>query len=115
VPGKKKRWRFVPDTGVAALLLFTPPGSSFELDWEPGAPETWQARTDLGSRFVQQRRLRSFQLSRTTLYDLPVMLMTAAPADAERSEEGLLPTSLFERIYFNHRKSYLILNPKNVG
>ncbi len=115
VPGKKKHWRFVPDTGVAGLLLFTPSGSGFEFDWEPGAPETGQARTDLGSRLVQQRRLRSFPLSRTTLYDLPVMLMKTAPGGAERSEDGLLPTSLFERIYFNHRKSYLILNPKNVG
>ena len=45
-------------------------------------------------------------------YDLPVALMESKTAREGRIEDGLLPTSLFQSVYFNHRKKFVTLNPK---
>lgn len=108
IPVNQQRRHFAPDSGLATLLLFA--RRELPLDWAPGAAEARQARTDVGSRAVQQRRVRSLQLGPVTLTDLPVVVLAAEQA---RTEDGLLPTCLFERVYFNHRRGYLILNPKH--
>lgn len=105
----KQRWRFVPDSGVATLLLFA--RGELALDWAPNPAEALLALTDSGNRAVQQRRARSLQLGPEKFTDLPVVVLTAEQAGEGRIENGLLPTSLFQRIYFNHRRGYLILNP----
>jgi predicted aspartyl protease len=110
VPVIQKSWRFVPDSGVATLLLFA--REELALDWAPDAMEARLARTDVGSQQVQQRRVRSLQLGPVKFTDLPVILLAANQAGEGRSENGLLPTSLYQRVYFNHRRGYLILNPQ---
>lgn len=107
VPVNKERWRFVLDSGLPTLILFA--RSELALEWAAGAAEARQVRTDFGSRDVRQRRVRELQIGPVKFTDLPVVVLEAEQA---RSEDGLLPTSLFERVYFNYRKGYLILNPQ---
>lgn len=106
----KKQGRLVLDSATATLLLFNAERGGLELDWAPTAPQWVQARSDLGSRLVQQRRLRSFSVGGVSFYDLPATL--CEPKDAGRVEDGLLPTSLFHKIYFNHRQGFVIFNPQ---
>jgi hypothetical protein len=70
------------------------------------------ARSDLGSRIVWQRRLRGFRVGGVNFYDLPAAVMESETAQSDRIEDGLLPTCLFQSVYFNHRKKFVILNPK---
>jgi predicted aspartyl protease len=110
---KRQFWRFVPDTGSGTLILFA--RGERALDWAPDMGATGLARTDVGSRAVQQRLVRRLQFGPVTFTDLPVAVLAAEPSDSGLSEDGLLPMSLFERVYFNHRRGYLILNPGPVG
>lgn len=96
--------RYVLDSGIRLPLLFQPL-AAFEV--LPALPAHGQVRTDAGRRAIQQRRLRSLQLGRTRWTEVPVGFI---PGE-QRREDGLLPTSLCERIYFNHQQHYVILNP----
>ena len=107
VPVNKERWRFVLDSGLATMILFA--RNELALEWAAGVAEARQVRTDSGSRAVRQRRVRDLQLGPVKFTDLPVVVLAAEQA---RSEDGLLPTRLFERVYFNYRKGYLVLNPR---
>ncbi len=107
--GVNKIRRLVLDSGIASLLLFAADGRDLKLDWAPGEPRLLQARSDLGSRIVRQRRLRGFSVGGVGFYDLPVAVMELKAAGEGRVEDGLLPTSLFEQVYFNHRKNFVIL------
>lgn len=106
---RQQHWRLAPDSGLATLILFARDKPA--LDWAPETAEVLFARTDHGSREVQQRRVRSLQIGSVKFSDLPLIAMAAEQAGVGRIEDGLLPTSLFQRVYFNHRRGYLILNP----
>jgi predicted aspartyl protease len=109
-PDRQRAWRFVPDSGIAGLVLFIREGQRAALELAAGAPG--QVQTDAGRRAVQPRRLRRLQLGETRFDEVLVVLLSAEPADAARFEDGLFPTSLCQRIYFNRRQGYLILNPR---
>ena len=100
--------RFVLDSGIPALFLF---GRSSGFDWVLGESQSQVARTDLGNRTVQQRRLRRLSIGGERFSDLPVILMETKPEPEARIEDGLFPTSLFRKIYFNHRNRFVIFNP----
>ena len=106
----KNRGRLVLDSGTATLLLLDADRHGLKLEWAPGAPELSAVRSDLGSRFVEQRRLRSFSIGGVSFYDLPALLCETK--DKGRVESGLLPTNLFHKIYFNHQQSFVIFNPR---
>jgi len=42
---------------------------------------------------------------------VPVALVRDPAARAARVEDGLLPTTLFRAVYFNHAGGYVIFNP----
>ncbi len=107
---RKKSWRLALDSGISNLLLFATDWRDLKLDWAPNEPQRLQARTDLGSQVVWQKRLRSLSLGGANFYDLPVAVMEPKVAGEGRAEDGLLPTSLFQQVYFNHRKNFVILN-----
>jgi hypothetical protein len=107
---KSRSWRLALDSGISNLLLFAAGGRDLKLDWAQGEPQRLTARTDLGSQFVWQKRLRSFNVGGANFYDLPVAVMELNVAGEGRIEDGLLPTSLFQQVYFNHRKNFVILN-----
>jgi predicted aspartyl protease len=107
---KSRRWRLALDSGIPNLLLFGADGRDLKLDWTQGQPQRLLARTDQGSQTVWQKRLRSFNVGGANFYDLPVAVMELNVAGEGRVEDGLLPTSLFQQVYFNHRKNFVILN-----
>jgi hypothetical protein len=62
---------------------------------------------------VRQRRLRNFSIGDVAFHDLPVTLCGAKDGCEGRLEDGLAPTNLFQSVYFNHRKNFVIPNPKS--
>ncbi len=64
-----------------------------------------------GSRSAEPGRISIFRIGSKTLGNLSVLL-TPARENEHRWENGLLPTSLFQAIYFNHESGYVILNPR---
>lgn len=105
----KNHGRLVLDSATATLLLFDVDRRGLKLDWAPTARSGRQARSDLGSRLVWQRQLRSLSIGGTSFYDLPAALCETE--DNDRIEDGLLPTRLFRKIYFNCRQGFVIFNP----
>jgi len=99
--------RLVLDSGIPMLFLF---GRNFGLDWASGESKSLVARSDLGSRAVEQRRLRSFTIGSERFGNLPVALSGTKTASEARIEDGLLPTNLFHNVYFNHLKGFVIFN-----
>ncbi|MGH9852196.1 MAG: retroviral-like aspartic protease family protein [Blastocatellia bacterium] len=108
----KERLRLMLDSGTPTLILFNAGGRRLGLNWEQGEPLPLRANSDLGSRIVWQKRLRGFSVGGVNFYDLPVAVMDSKTAREGRIEDGLLPTSLFQSVYFNHRKKFVMLNPK---
>jgi predicted aspartyl protease len=107
----KERLRLALDSGTSMLILFDAGERRSRLNWDRGEPHSMLARSDLGSRIVRQKRLRGFTVGGADFYDLPVALMESRATRENRIEDGLLPTSLFQSVYFNHRKMFVILNP----
>lgn len=107
LPVKQQLWRLVLDSGLGTLLLFAP--REMGLDWASSTDAMQILSTDFGRRAVPQRRVRSLQLGPVKFADLPVAIVAA---QAGRVEDGLLPTSLFQRVYFNQRRGYVTLNPQ---
>ncbi|MBM3810640.1 MAG: hypothetical protein FJW20_03280 [Acidimicrobiia bacterium] len=74
-------------------------------------------------RFLLDTGAQSFGSARAPLIHLTLELGGIRLAGLEaavlprqnRAEDGLLPASLFARIYVNHREGYLILNPSVAG
>jgi predicted aspartyl protease len=106
----KRGGRLVLDSGVAKLILFGPALGDLALDRDQTNEYLLYAKTDTGSNRVQQGRLRNFRIGNYSLHDLEVVLLTAEDGGEGRIEDGLLPTRLFQKIYFNHRKNFVILN-----
>jgi predicted aspartyl protease len=109
--GGKERLRLVLDSGTPTLILFDAGGRRSELNWERGEPQSLLARSDLGSRVVWQKRLREFSVGGADFYGLPVAVIESRTARESRIEDGLLPTGLFQSVYFNYRKKFVMLNP----
>lgn len=68
--------------------------------------------TEAGGVRARLARLPGLRVGGSRLRDVPVALLPdPAPGD-RRAEDGLLPTSLFRAVYFNHAEGYVIFNPK---
>jgi predicted aspartyl protease len=99
------------DSAIADLLLFEPTARQVELDLSQNSLRSMQLKSDLGSREVRQGRLRTFRVGEILFQHLPVTLFPLKPAALGRLENGLLPMSLFQSIYLNHQRGYVIFNP----
>jgi predicted aspartyl protease len=108
----RERLRLALDSGAPAMILFNVDARMLGLYQEPGDPLTFRLNSNLGSQVVWQRRLRNFSVGGVEFNDLRVALCEAEYGCPGRVEDGLLPTSLFQNIYFNHRKKFVMLNPK---
>jgi predicted aspartyl protease len=101
--------RFVLDSGISSLVLFETPNLRTALDLQAAANGWASASTDMGSQTVRTSRLKVLTIGGKIFHDLPVMLVQ----DSEgRSENGLLPTSIFQSVYFNNREGFVILTTK---
>lgn len=104
----ERQFRLLLDSAAPGLILFTPVAPP---DLVLNAQQMVTLGTDHGSTTAQQSRLRRLRLGSTVFADLPVT-MTSLQSGAERIEDGLLPTVLFDSIYINHRQHFVILNPR---
>jgi predicted aspartyl protease len=108
----KEPLRLMLDSGTSTLILFNASERRLRLNFAQDEPRALQASSDLGGQTAWQKRLRCFSVGGVDFYDLPVALLESKTAREGRIEDGLLPTSLFQSVYFNHRKKFVTLNPK---
>jgi predicted aspartyl protease len=108
----QRNWRFVLDSGCAGLLFFADDWRALKLDWERCDLQRGQARSEVGSQALWQGRLRRFSVGDVEFSGLPVRVMGVGNLRTARIEDGLLPTSLFQQVYVNQRRRFVILNPK---
>jgi len=105
--------RLVLDAAATSLVIFGDVrGSLGPADSKGGAG---RVLTEAGSLEAGLARLRSLRVGGTRLRDVPVALISDAAGRGERAEDGLLPTSLFRAVYFNHDGGYVIFNPEQRG
>ncbi len=104
--------RLILDSGTPILILFNADARRLRFKFEQGELRSLIASSDPGIRIAQEKRLRVFNIGGVNFYDLPVALIESKTSRDGRIEDGLLPTSLFQRVYFNHRKKFVTLNPR---
>jgi len=105
--------RLVLDGAATSLVIFEDPRGGLALTLPSGG--AGMMLTEAGSLEVGLARLRSLRVGGTCLRDVPVALVRDPAGRAARAEDGLLPTSLFRAVYFNHGGGYVIFNPKQGG
>jgi predicted aspartyl protease len=109
-PPVARTWRLVLDAAADGLVIFDDPPGALALALR--AQGASLLLTEAGSGETRSARLRSLQVGGSRLEDVPVALLHGVAGRAARGEDGLLPTSLFRAIYFNHTGGYVIFNPK---
>lgn len=112
-PPAARAWRLVLDAAASGLVIFDDPPGALALSLR--AESASLLLTEAGSGETRSARLRSLRVGGSRLEDVPVALLRGAAGGAARGEDGLLPTSLFRAIYFNHTGGYVIFNPKRGG
>jgi predicted aspartyl protease len=110
----KPGWRLLLDSAIEDLLLFDATTRQAELDLKQNSLRHMQLTSDSGSRKVWQARVRTFHVGAIYFQDLPVTLLVQKASAEGRIEDGILPMSLFQAIYVNHKHGYVILNPKSL-
>lgn len=100
--------RLVLDAAAPSLVIFKDVRKSLSPDSKGGSGVML---TEAGSLEAGFARLRSLRVGGTRLRDVPVALISDAAGREARAEDGLLPTSLFRAVYFNHARRYVIFNP----
>lgn len=112
-PDAPGRLHLMLDSGAPFAILFRvpAPGSDIRVELDHRSASFVNG---LGRRSTEVARISALRLGGTTLRNLAAHL--ARPrADERRWEDGLLPTSLFSSIYFNHSLNYVLLNCRLSG
>lgn len=103
--------RLVLDAAATGLLLFGEAARALCPAGERASPARYVA-TEAGRTPAVPARVSALEVGAETLRDLAVGLLRETPAADGRTEDGLLPTSLFRAVYVNHRDGYVIFNPR---
>lgn len=107
VPTKRKSVRFALDSGATELILFS--NSASELGFDQSELQPSALSTVNGESPVRLVRLNTLRIGEEILHNLPAVL---ASRDPDRAEDGLMPISLFRKVYLNHKKGFVVFNPK---
>jgi len=100
-----KNIHLVLDSGSAGLMFFA--GVCDRAGFEFHKSDVAQlVSTDAGMNGVTSGLLSKIIIGNRTLFDLPVVLL----GTERRSQDGILPTNLFDRVYFNNSDKYVILD-----
>ncbi len=110
VVGGEKPLRFMLDSGAPEPVVFVKPSEAPSLDIVHMESNEVVAQTSVGRRTMRPCRIGTFRIDGLTLRNVRFMVAGLLPGE-ERYEDGLLPVSLFDAIYFNNEESYVILNP----
>ena len=107
VPTKRSNVRFALDSGTTELILFSESASALGFDQSELPPSALSTiGGDSPARLV---RLNNLHVGDEILYNLRAVV---ASRDPNRAEDGLMPLSLFRRVYLNHKKGFVVFNPE---
>jgi predicted aspartyl protease len=111
VPGVRRPLSLVLDSGCLSVVLFekAPGDLGAALSADRGV---LTVHTATGVRGLPTGKLRGLRLAGGALGRLQALIVRDPAALEGREEDGLLPTSLFREVWFDHAGSFLILNPK---
>jgi aspartyl protease len=101
----QSRLRLVLDSAASSPVLFRPPGSDGARGVESGVLTTVHGPAAVALLSVGPLRAGRASIPRV---EAAVLSATATP----RGEDGLLPTGLFQGIYFDNRAGSVVLNPR---
>lgn len=90
--------RLILDSGASHVVLFHSTA---------GTEGRFHIETLAGKGYARLRRIPRLRVGDQVLSSLDAAIVDGR----ERTEDGLLPTSLFEGVYVNNRESYVVLNP----
>ena len=111
LPGLPRALLLVPDSGCPRVVLFERAPGAFGRSLSAVRSELL-ARTLTGERRIPSARLNGFRVGSRAFDGLEVLVVRDPGVLEGRAEDGLLPTSLFREVWFDHEGSFLILNPK---
>jgi len=100
--------RLLLDSGANMVTLVRRPS----LGLDQARRESWLELTASGQAGLQVAHVRALAVGAQKFNDLVVALPDAQTADAERVEDGVLPTSLFKSLYVNNHEGYVVFNPR---
>ena len=101
--------RLVLDSGTSDLVIFASACQRVGLNPRDGV---WLTATSGQGTFVNLTRLQALQVGSEHLTGLWAALVKNSAEG--RSEDGLLPTHLFQRVFFQNDRHIVILNPRDV-
>jgi predicted aspartyl protease len=103
--------RMVLDSGGQNVILFaaTPQhlfggGGQNEMSWTT-------VFTNTGNQKLFTGRLRLLRIGNAELANVTAMVTSIDRQESQQPIDGLLPTSLFHRVYFNYTKGYVVFDP----
>src|SRR5882724_4104117 len=103
--------RMVLDSGGQNVILFaaTPQhlfgdGGQSEMSWTT-------VFTNTGSQKLFTGRIRLLRIGEAELANVTAMVTSIDRQDGQQPIDGLLPTSLFHRVYFNYTEGYVVFDP----
>lgn len=106
--------RLVLDSAISTLSFFDAATQIKTLTFTGSKLQPMKATTDAGTRTIWQGQLQTFNIGQVTFQNLAVALFETKASGDGRVEDGLLPLRLFDSIYLNQQKKFLILNPNQV-
>ena len=104
--------RLVLDSGTRVHVIFGDAIRKLELVGETEQAETSNSALINGKR-LPTSQLKSLKIGDEIFHELQTILVFENAGSQLRSEDGLLPTVLFNSIYFNNQDKYVILNPRS--
>jgi predicted aspartyl protease len=96
------------DSGANFVVLIRKPSQPLGISTQVN----WMAATSTGQMGMQIGHVRTLTVGSQQFHDIAVALPAAAPADEQRIEDGVLPTSLFRTLYVNNADGFVVFNPR---
>jgi predicted aspartyl protease len=100
--------RLLLDSGANLVVLTRRPSQALDR----ATQQNWLEVTSSGQEGIEIGHVRALTVGAQKFHDIAVALPAPQAADAERVEDGLLPTSLFSALYVNNREGLLMFNPR---
>jgi predicted aspartyl protease len=104
----KEQLRFELDSGASTTMLF---GRQSQAETVPAASAF--LHNNEGSAAAGQVRLKELQIGPVTLRDLPAGLIESL-GEEDTGVDGLLPTNLFESVYFDFAGQSILVTGKKI-
>jgi predicted aspartyl protease len=108
-----RRLRLVLDSGVSRLLLRDRLLRSGELEAAADAGALATAISLSGSSALRATSLRRLAIGSLTLSNVPAALLRRRSDATVGDWDGLLPTSLFDWIFFNNAEGYIVVQTRD--